>query len=77
MIGEGKDMRKKERRGGTRIRIDGKIPRDEESWRGDHVMRAPERKEFPMHLNIWSPTSNHTTRTRYKYHGELDNHIMW
>jgi len=31
MIGEGKDMRKKERRGGTRIRIDGKIPRDEES----------------------------------------------
>jgi len=31
MIGEEKDMRKKERRGGMRIRIDGKIPRDEES----------------------------------------------
>jgi len=31
MDGGGKDMKKKERRDGTRIGIDGKIPRDEES----------------------------------------------
>jgi len=31
MDGGGKDMKKKERRDGTRIGIDGKIPQDEES----------------------------------------------
>jgi len=31
MVGGGKDIRKKKRRGGTRIGIDGKIPWDEES----------------------------------------------
>jgi len=31
MVGGGKDIKKKERRGRTRIGIDGKIPRDKES----------------------------------------------
>jgi len=31
MVGGGKDMKKKKRRGGTRIGINGKIPRDKES----------------------------------------------
>jgi len=31
MVGGKEDMKGKERRGGTRIGIDGKIPRDEES----------------------------------------------
>jgi len=31
MVGEGEDMKGKERKGGTRIGVDGKIPRDEES----------------------------------------------
>jgi len=30
-VGGGKDMKKKERRGGKRIGIDGKIPQDKES----------------------------------------------
>ena len=30
------------------------------------VMRAPERKEFPMHLNIWSLISSHIMRPKYK-----------
>jgi len=31
MVGGGEDTKKRERRGGTRIGTDGKIPRDEES----------------------------------------------
>jgi len=31
MVGDEKDMKGKEKRGGTRIGVDGKIPQDEES----------------------------------------------
>ena len=66
MVGGKGDMKEKERKGGIRIGIDGKIPQDKESWRGGHVMRALRRKKFLMCSNTWSQTSSHIMKTRYK-----------
>ena len=51
MDGEKGGTKEKEKRGGIRTGIDGKIPWDEETWRGGYVMRAPKGKKFPKHLN--------------------------
>jgi len=44
IVGEKESMKEKGKRGRMRTGVNGKIPRDEETWRGGHVMRAPKRK---------------------------------
>ena len=45
-------MKEKEKRGGMRTEIDGKIPQDKKTWREGHVMRALKEEKFPKYLNI-------------------------
>ena len=41
MAREKRGTKKKGKRGGMRTGINGKIPWDEETWRRDHIIRAP------------------------------------
>ena len=43
-----KDMRKREKGDGMKIRVNGW---NKETWRGGHVMRSPKRKQLPTPLN--------------------------
>jgi len=51
MVGEKGDIKGKGKKGRTKTGVDGKIPWNKETRRGGHIMRAPRRKQSPMHLN--------------------------